>query len=67
MKEASTEDVVKYLKALLIVQLHRGDGDASLKPEILLASAGLSAAEIASVLFKNPAADAKALSRAKKS
>jgi hypothetical protein len=66
MKE-TPEDLVKYLKALLILQLHAGDPESSRKPELLLANAGLSAAEIAPLLFKNEAAVAKAISRSRKS
>jgi hypothetical protein len=66
MKEASMDDVIKYLKALLIMQVHGSGGETGPKPEVLLASAGLSNTEIAVVLRKNQAAVAKALSRAKK-
>lgn len=60
------DDVVKYLRALLMIQLHStSEGDVA-KPEVLLSKAGLSHGEIATILMKNPGAIAKSISRAKR-
>jgi DNA-directed RNA polymerase specialized sigma24 family protein len=63
----NTGEMVKYIKALLLLEVYRlSKSDDSAKPEILLSRAGLSAREIAELLGKNLAAVAKALQRAGK-
>jgi DNA-directed RNA polymerase specialized sigma24 family protein len=60
------EELLKYMKALVFLQAQSlSDSEKPLKPEILLARAGLSYAEIASILDKKEAAVAKAVQRAK--
>jgi DNA-directed RNA polymerase specialized sigma24 family protein len=60
------DEVVKYLKALIALQVQAMTGEAdSVKPEVLLARAGLSSGEIAAILGKKPNAVAMTLSRAK--
>ena len=66
MTENSNDDLAKYLKALVILQVQALNKDEeSPKPELLLARAGLSAREIAEVVGKNAAAVTKTLQRAK--
>jgi DNA-directed RNA polymerase specialized sigma24 family protein len=61
------EELVKYLKALVFLQVQSmSGGEAFQKPELLLSRAGLTAREIAEALGKNQAAVAKAIERAKK-
>jgi hypothetical protein len=61
------EELVKYLKALVFLQVQTlSGGEGFQKPELLLSRAGLTAREIAEVLGKNQAAVAKAIVRAKK-
>jgi hypothetical protein len=61
------EELIKYLKALVFLQVQTlSGGEAFQKPELLLSRAGLTAREIAEVIGKNPAAVAKAIERAKK-
>lgn len=61
------DELVKYLKALVYLQVQTmSGGEAFQKPELLLNRAGLTAREIADILGKNPAAVAKAIERAKK-
>jgi hypothetical protein len=61
------EELVKYLKALVFLQVQAlSGGEAFSKPELLLSRAGLTAREIAEALGKNQAAVAKAIVRAKK-
>jgi DNA-directed RNA polymerase specialized sigma24 family protein len=67
MDDKNLEDIAKYTKALLLLQVqshNRADDPA--KPEVLLARAGLSAREIAELLGKNSGAVAKAIQRAGK-
>lgn len=64
--ESSRNDILPYLKALILLQLEvlrdqRGD----VKPEMLLHRAGIGIAEIAGMLGKTYPAVAKAISRAK--
>jgi DNA-directed RNA polymerase specialized sigma24 family protein len=60
-------DVVKYTKALLLLQVQGlNKTEEPLKPEVLLARAGLSSREIGELLGKNSAAVAKAIQRAAK-
>lgn len=60
------EELIKYIKALLLVQIHTAsvDGD-DMKPEVMLSRAGLRHAEIADLLGKKAPAVAKVISRAK--
>lgn len=64
------EELLRYMRAMVMLQLHsaqtasgRGDAGLPFKPEVLLADAGFSAREIATMLDKTPAAVAKAISR----
>jgi DNA-directed RNA polymerase specialized sigma24 family protein len=67
MNDNDASEVVKYAKALLLLQLQAVDGpEDPAKPEVLLTRAGLSAREIAQLLGKKPAAVAKAIQRAGK-
>jgi DNA-directed RNA polymerase specialized sigma24 family protein len=65
--DQNSNELVKYTKALLLLQL-RGlnKADDPAKPELLLARAGLNAREIADLLGKNSGAVAKAIQRAGK-
>jgi len=65
--DQNSNELVKYTKALLLLQL-RGlnKADDPAKPELLLARAGLNAREIAELLGKNLGAVAKAIQRAGK-
>jgi len=67
MNENDISELTKYTKALLTLQLQSlNRNEEPVKPEILLARAGLTAREIAELLGKNPTAVAKALQRAGK-
>ena len=67
MDDQNSNDLVKYTKALLLLQLQAlNKSDEPAKPEVLLSRAGLTAREIADLLGKNAAAVAKALQRAGK-
>jgi DNA-directed RNA polymerase specialized sigma24 family protein len=67
MDDTNANELLKYSKALLLLQLQAlNKDDEPAKPEILLSRAGLNAREIASLLGKNAAAVAKALQRAGK-
>ena len=67
MDSNTTNELVKYTKALLLLEVHRlSKNDDAVKPEILLTRAGLSAREIAQLLGKNSGAVAKAIQRAGK-
>jgi DNA-directed RNA polymerase specialized sigma24 family protein len=67
MDDTNASELLKYSKALLLLQLQAlNKDDEPAKPEILLSRAGLNAREIASLLGKNSAAVAKALQRAGK-
>lgn len=60
------EEVVKYLKALIVLQVQAMSGeDKDTKPEVLLSRAGLSNSEIGSLLGKKANAVNMTLSRAK--
>ncbi len=61
------EELVKYLKALLLFQIQAKDPEATAKPEVLLARCGFAHKEIAEFLGKNQAAVSKTISRAQKS
>lgn len=61
------DELVKYVKALLLLQVRKSaDGLPDVKPELLLANAGLSAKEVGEILGKSEAAASKAISRARK-
>jgi DNA-directed RNA polymerase specialized sigma24 family protein len=61
------DELVKYLRALVFLQVQTlSGGEAFQKPELLLSRAGLTAREIAEALGKNQAAVAKSIERAKK-
>jgi DNA-directed RNA polymerase specialized sigma24 family protein len=65
--EESMKALVRYTKALLALQVQAlNKTEDPVKPEIVLARAGLAAREIAELLGKSPAAVAKALQRAGK-
>jgi hypothetical protein len=67
MKDDTTNELLKYTKALVSLQIHALNISGQLnKPEVLLSRAGLGARDIAEILGKNPAAVAKALQRAGK-
>jgi DNA-directed RNA polymerase specialized sigma24 family protein len=67
MSEDGTDALVKYTKALLALQIQSlSKTEEPVKPEILLARAGLAAREIAELLGKSQAAVAKSLQRAGK-
>ena len=66
------EELIKYMRALVLLQLQAapatpagGPAPAGAKAELLLARAGFAHREIAEMLGKTPAAVAKAISRAK--
>lgn len=67
MNDNYENEVVKYLRALLLLQIQAlTNGDEVVKPELLLSRAGLGTREIAELLGKNAAAVAKAIQRAGK-
>ncbi len=67
MDENNVNELLKYTKALLVLQVQTlNKSEDQPKPEILLARAGLSARDIAEIVGKNPAAVAKAIRRATK-
>lgn len=67
MDDQNSSELVKYTKALLLLQLQGlSKTDDPVKPELLLARAGLNAREIAELLGKNSGAVAKAIQRAGK-
>jgi len=65
------EEIVKYLKALLLLELSRAQqeaqraGTATTKLDLVLADSGFAHKEIADMLDKSPVAVAKAVSRAR--
>lgn len=60
------EELVKYMKAMVFLQAQSFiDADDRLRPEILLARAGLGYGEIAEILGKSEAAVAKSVQRAR--
>lgn len=67
-KASVQEDVIKYLRASLLLQLRQlsGDGSENLKPEILLNQAGFSHQEIADLLGKSYNAVKLTILRSKK-
>jgi IS30 family transposase len=67
MDDKISSELTKYMKGILAVQVHSLiKVDDSIKPEVLLARAGMSAREIAEILGKSQAAVAKTIERAKK-
>jgi DNA-directed RNA polymerase specialized sigma24 family protein len=67
MDDKNGDELLKYSKALLLLQLQAlNKADDPVKPEILLSRAGLNAREIADLLGKNATAVAKAIQRAGK-
>ena len=55
MDSNTTNELVKYTKALLLLEVHRlSKNDDAVKPEILLTRAGRSAREIAQRLGRIP-------------
>jgi DNA-directed RNA polymerase specialized sigma24 family protein len=67
MNDNNEREVVKYTRALLLLQIQAATkSDEQIKPELLLQRAGLNTREIAELLGKNPAAVAKAIQRAGK-
>jgi DNA-directed RNA polymerase specialized sigma24 family protein len=65
MDDQNSNELVKYTKALLLLQLQGlSKTDDPVKPELLLARAGLNAREIAELLGKNSGAVAKTIQRA---
>jgi DNA-directed RNA polymerase specialized sigma24 family protein len=67
-ESAITEQLEKYLRALVLLQLdsQRDDGEAP-NHTVLLSRAGFSSAEVADLLGKNVPAIQKAVQRARKS
>jgi DNA-directed RNA polymerase specialized sigma24 family protein len=66
MNDNATTDLLRYTKALVLLQLQSLTESEPVKPEVLLSRVGLSAREIAEMLGKNPGAVAKAIQRAEK-
>jgi DNA-directed RNA polymerase specialized sigma24 family protein len=67
MDDQNSNELVKYTKALLLLQLQGlSKTDDPMKPELLLARAGLNAREIGELLGKNSGAVAKAIQRSGK-
>jgi hypothetical protein len=59
------EELIKYMKALMLLQLHMGKEGLTAKPELLLAKSGFAHKEIAELLGKNADAVSKIIRRAK--
>jgi DNA-directed RNA polymerase specialized sigma24 family protein len=67
MDDQNSNELVKYTKALVLLQLQGlSKADDPVKPELLLARSGLNAREIAELLGKNSGAVTKAIQRAGK-
>jgi DNA-directed RNA polymerase specialized sigma24 family protein len=67
MDEGNVSDLVRYTKALVAIQIQAmSKNEDPVKPEILMARAGLPAKEIAELLGKNPDAVKKTIQRAGK-
>jgi hypothetical protein len=67
MDDQNSTELVKYTKALLLLQLQGFiKSDDPVKPELLLSRAGLNARDIGELLGKNSGAVAKAIQRAGK-
>jgi hypothetical protein len=62
------EELVKYMKALVFLQVQQATGQTTFgKPELLLSQAGFSHKEIGEILGKKANAVGMAIARAKKS
>ena len=61
------EEMIKYLRALVFLELEKQTGSAFAKPELLLEKSGFAHKEIAEILGKKIGAVSKTISRAKKS
>jgi DNA-directed RNA polymerase specialized sigma24 family protein len=59
------DELVQYMKALLLLQIADRQGGPQDRVEVLLARAGLRVRDIAALLDKSEAAVAKTISRAK--
>ena len=57
------DESIRYLKALVLIQLHTGRDELAIKPEILLARAGIANKEIAEMLGKKVDAVTKTIQR----
>lgn len=63
------EELLRYMRAMVMLQLHSAQvqslqhDEIPLRAELLLADAGFSAREVSEMLSKSPAAVAKAISR----
>jgi DNA-directed RNA polymerase specialized sigma24 family protein len=67
MNDNNANDLIKYTKALLLLQIQGlTKTEDPMKPEVLLSRAGLNPREIAELLGKNLAGVAKAIQRAGK-
>lgn len=67
MNDNNANDLVKYTRALLLLQIQGlTKSEDPMKPEVLLSRAGLSPREIAELLGKNLAGVAKAIQRSGK-
>lgn len=67
MDEGNISDLVRYTKALIGIQIQAmSKNEDPVKPEILMARAGLPAKEIADLLGKSPDAVKKTIQRAGK-
>jgi DNA-directed RNA polymerase specialized sigma24 family protein len=67
MDEGNVSDLVRYTKALVAIQIQAmSKNEDPIKPEILMARAGLPAKEIAELLGKSPDAVKKTIQRAGK-
>jgi hypothetical protein len=68
MDDQSSRELVKFVKALILLQIQGlSKSDSPPKLELLLARAGLNAREIAELLGKSAGAVAKAIQRSGKS
>lgn len=67
MDEGNVSDLVRYTKALVAIQIQAmSKNEDPIKPEILMARAGLPVKEIAELLGKSPDAVKKTIQRAGK-
>ena len=67
MTDTNSNELVKYARALLLLQIHAlTKPEDPMKPEVLLSRAGLNPREVADLLGKNLAGVAKAIQRAGK-
>ena len=63
--QSGRDDILPYLKALILLQLEALRDESDEKPELLLHRAGIGMPEIAEMLGKTYAAVAKTINRAK--